>query len=279
MSCRLLPQDQTNATECKSCPAGTRSSSNGQVACIQCDSGRYTPIPGFSSCSSCLPGTFSGQRAITCQNCGRGRFSSNLDSSECVQCPAGSFADVEGLDQCKSCPRGTYSAANAFICTDCESGKYIDQEGMCVCARGAFFICCWKAIFSDSEVWLFFLCFATCQKDNPAVSLAHREDSSMRPGLSLAKSVRWAEHSLRPDSSSAFLARWEDTLILMDVKSAWIVSTAVRQVSSVKRRAASALQAGSKTRRRPRPAKNVALASTMATTGRGSVFSVRLAAL
>lgn len=143
------------------CPAG---SSNANVACVQCEAGKYSSTQGQNcvncldgsapnslgnatsciecnigtaakageaQCNSCGPGKFAEQKAkSTCVQCAGGRYSTGNQNSICEPCARGRFQSQEGQAECLECHRGRYADFPGLSeCPQCQPGKYTNQTG------------------------------------------------------------------------------------------------------------------------------------------------------
>jgi hypothetical protein len=119
------------SSQCSSCPFG--SYSNG-IECIDCDDG-WAPTADYTNCTECLPGYFAGSGAPQCTKCSTGRFSLESGATECticptggdvtICCPFGSIVDtVAGDASCIPCGPGTKAVVDA--CISCEVGHVLN---------------------------------------------------------------------------------------------------------------------------------------------------------
>ena len=154
--------DDYGATQCRSCPEGSGSTSVGLISQGQC---RWHCSPGFissdglggtlgtdcnSTCSSnctqrCLSSSQSGSEYSlcidrcsahvggACQACAPGTHQSSSRSTMCLGCPAGKYS-LSGSSVCTDCARGSYSnQSNASSCILCDYGTYQESVGQTAC--------------------------------------------------------------------------------------------------------------------------------------------------
>ena len=145
-------QDQTDANQCKLCPAGQYTNISGAASCNNCNPGTFADSVGSSSCSLCLAGSFqdqSGQSscklcepgtannsegAFSCSACPAGRFAVSSGQQFCEVCNAGTFQSQQGQTSCITCAPGTVAAVTGMSsCTACSPGKYQNQAGQASC--------------------------------------------------------------------------------------------------------------------------------------------------
>lgn len=108
---------------------------------VACASGSYSSSEGASTCSLCLPGTYSNTTASTgsfaCIGCMVGTYStvSGLGNfSQCLACAQGAYSSTPASSTCLLCALGTYSSAsNSSACLSCPPGQYGTQIGATVC--------------------------------------------------------------------------------------------------------------------------------------------------
>ena len=98
------------------CPGGADCNqlNNGtsKLVCQQCPNGRYSDVPGQTSCKDCPPGKFlnyNNAGVNSCQPCKSGTIS-GAAASECEACFFGKYHDTSG-NTCKKCPGGRFQNA------------------------------------------------------------------------------------------------------------------------------------------------------------------------
>ena len=119
------------ASECKDCPSGFKSSP-GSPFCIfdSCPAGKYS-LPLFPSvCVDCQPGRWSAGQ--TCTDCTAGKYLQTVGSSgeDCKNCPSG-FSSQPASTACTrvACEGGQYKysfLADTFVCLQCLPGQWSD---------------------------------------------------------------------------------------------------------------------------------------------------------
>ena len=161
---------RVHAEQCEKCPAGFTGRlqnedtvpSNRDIACAQCEAGKYSELPGLpdpTHCTECPAGTFSAAVAAesrdACVLCPAGSYSSQRGQTSvatCEPCPAGMHGnDVLGatsLDSgCQDCPHGTVQtelgAARSSNCSLCPAGTFSALLGFAgpsceMCPAGKF---------------------------------------------------------------------------------------------------------------------------------------------
>ena len=125
-------QDETSQKTCKGtvkCIPGkygqTGLTSQNEVRCTDCPSGKYAPSNGMENCGYCPSG----------------KFTNSNSQSSCLGnelCPAGKWTEPGATKQlvCKSCPVNTYNNYNgSIICNNCPNGKYNQNEGKTDCIQ------------------------------------------------------------------------------------------------------------------------------------------------
>ena len=138
LSCK---KDDCSATSCKDgyylsggkcyiCPAGSYCKNSVKNTC---SAGTYSSGEGWSSCSNCSAGTYSGEGASSCTNCPAGKYSSSAGSSSCSTCSAGTYSGA-GASGCSTCSAGTYSGAGSSSCTPCTGNYYQPSAGQSSCS-------------------------------------------------------------------------------------------------------------------------------------------------
>jgi hypothetical protein len=116
--------------ECSACPAGAYMDEAGAVAAI-------------TACKSCAAGTFSSSGSAACDACSPGFFSEK-GSSDCVPCEPGHYAAEEGSAACTACTIRHYQPESGQpSCLECAGGKTTRYPGAvpiseCLCHEGAF---------------------------------------------------------------------------------------------------------------------------------------------
>jgi sugar lactone lactonase YvrE len=91
----------TPGTSCAVCPAGT-SSESGSTTCTPCAAGSYSG-PFSSGCALCSPGYYA------------------TVGSSCSPCLPGTYSELSGSATCTSCPSGQFSGPSALSCTLCSA--------------------------------------------------------------------------------------------------------------------------------------------------------------
>ena len=93
--------------KCYICPAGSWCKNSVKNTC---SAGTYSSGTGWSSCSNCSAGTYSGAGASGCTNCPAGSYSSSAGSSSCKPCESPNYQPYEGKTSCSySCDTSTPS--------------------------------------------------------------------------------------------------------------------------------------------------------------------------
>jgi hypothetical protein len=134
-----VPGSSNKSIACQQCPSGTFNELTGQsrIACINCPAGTASSIEGSNSstsCSSCIPGSFSVAGSSVCVSCNPGTYSPTSNAGVCLPCPRGTYLSSYGgssLFQCKTCPLGTSTAVSGTIYeSDCVAGTFSCPLGM-----------------------------------------------------------------------------------------------------------------------------------------------------
>lgn len=131
-------QNQTAATFCEQCPAGTYSSSEGATSMS-------------SGCTYCPPGKFQllsanveGLDCVDCDACGSGFFREGCqgyDMGWCRQCPAATFKSSYGTSSCTPCPdHSTTTDVGSVSISECEcNAGFTGIVGGCIaCEEGSY---------------------------------------------------------------------------------------------------------------------------------------------
>ena len=127
---------------------------------VDCEIGRYAPVPFEGGCLECSPGFETDNRtgATSCTACDAGKFSTNATAwqclpcaegrsstsgqPECDSCEAGRFQALSGQGSCETCSVGKVApASGSMVCSECEPGKAqraSGQEQCEKCAEGKF---------------------------------------------------------------------------------------------------------------------------------------------
>ena len=95
-----------------------------------CATGTYNPLPGQSTCVTCLAGYYCGTTAL---------------SENIVDCPTGHYCPTGTINP-ERCPIGTYNDLTNQIaqsdCKSCTAGKFCSSEGLSAvsgtCSAGYF---------------------------------------------------------------------------------------------------------------------------------------------
>ena len=139
-------------TPCTDCPEGQFAEggyySEGETQCRPCAPGSYAD-PGShpSECAACPAGKADadGNQWTSCQTCLPGTFTANdardpvaLNATRCESCPPGMYdGDGNTTTPCSLCDRGKASphagATNASTCADCMPGRWSYEKGESVC--------------------------------------------------------------------------------------------------------------------------------------------------
>ena len=133
------PPHCTNCVgECKSCPVGYITSSNGQTQCTACNNGLFQTQSGQTTCKSCGMGQYANSRSSSCTACATGRYNNqNVNPAySCKTCGQGQYAP-NALVACYSCGFGKYADQNintAYSCKDCQAPKYSNLQGQSQCS-------------------------------------------------------------------------------------------------------------------------------------------------
>lgn len=118
------------------CPAGYKKVSgdcvmdmdapSSSTSCVECPPGHEA---NATSCSPCLPGTYTADSSKNCKICPPGSVTDTLKNNSattCTKCPAGKISQ-SSTEACTTCGHGTY-AFNGTECLPCESNMY-DNDG------------------------------------------------------------------------------------------------------------------------------------------------------
>ena len=93
--------------------------------CTICSAGKYKAVEGDEVCTSCPPGTWSGEAATACTPCLVGQYSLG-GAVLCTTCPAGTGTCGPGSSACDAtctaCPADTYEATAGKACGACAVG-------------------------------------------------------------------------------------------------------------------------------------------------------------
>jgi hypothetical protein len=128
--------DVAGLTECKSCPAGTKSYDDESLrtACEDCPEGSYTELTSSAKCSSCSTGKYSNAVGVTsCQQCVAGKLANESGMTECALCDSGYECSV-AAEFMKPCEKGTIQPqAGQSACSRCDLGRYQDATAQSEC--------------------------------------------------------------------------------------------------------------------------------------------------
>ena len=131
--------DPAYSYTCSLCPAGSFHAGNN---CNYCTPGKFSTIPGSTSCTSCESGTYSqatgANSATTCTPCPVGKFSESSGSADCTQCPAGTNSTSTGAssaDDCLDCGIGKFGTSDASACIDCVAGRFATNPKSSSCQQ------------------------------------------------------------------------------------------------------------------------------------------------
>ena len=152
---------RTNIGICLNCPAG-KYSSEGASECWPCQSPKFAPNDGMTSCVTGNTGTYFSLRSVydpvvgNYENCEAGMFTPDANSY-CERCAAGKFSDdaTGSVSVCSSCTAGTFSVEKSSLCSNCidelliyDSKTFVTlnthllspiestSSSMCVCTHG-----------------------------------------------------------------------------------------------------------------------------------------------
>ena len=106
--------------------------------CYKCAPGKYNPLKGGNTSSSCIP-CLAGQVSLEfgaskCKHCPNGT-SPNARNSNCNPCPAGKYLDAI-FRNCTECPKGRFSPSSGnAVCLPCKRGTYADYGQAVTCAH------------------------------------------------------------------------------------------------------------------------------------------------
>eukprot|EP00942_MAST-04A_sp_MAST-4A-sp1_P011916 g11916.t1 len=120
----------TETGGCTNCQSGKYGPSSGASSCKDCEAGKYGNIPGetteTAACQNCDAGKYSAKSGMgACTDCNTGKYSlteTNANSADvCISCDAGKYSADEGApsDVCKDCAAGSYSLGGNASCTSC----------------------------------------------------------------------------------------------------------------------------------------------------------------
>ncbi|GAB9473725.1 hypothetical protein Gpo141_00010872 [Globisporangium polare] len=106
----------------------------GDVFCLQCPEGSYSP-GALSKCVPCEPGSCSSQvGAASCDKCSIGTFNADFGKKVCVACPIGHFAEKNGSKVCAPCGPGRFaSGTGSSSCGFCPIGTISTVTGSTNC--------------------------------------------------------------------------------------------------------------------------------------------------
>jgi hypothetical protein len=119
--------------ECKDCPGGMFTSSDGSSSCSLCPRGKYAANITSNLCEVCAVGKIAGgEGAQACTNCTRGRFINITGGFSCLSCPSGR-AKAHG-NACKACFAGYYASAGSGVCLPCSPGWHTNHSAASACS-------------------------------------------------------------------------------------------------------------------------------------------------
>ena len=78
-------------------------------------------MAGATTCKTCPAGTFSSTQSPTCTLCPVGKYQPSSNSDACIACTAGKFQEAQGFTTCQDCPSGRAQAyTGADKCNECQ---------------------------------------------------------------------------------------------------------------------------------------------------------------
>ena len=130
---------------CLDCPVGLYSEVAGVAQCKNCPIGKYSDAEGVNTlfgCKSCADGKSSKGAKLAngeyCESCAAGQFALSIQTLGCLGCPVGQFSTVATVGQlCKDCPPGKLAiASGSRACTACLPGWFdpsydLANSGLC----------------------------------------------------------------------------------------------------------------------------------------------------
>ncbi|XP_063681376.1 major surface trophozoite antigen 11-like [Bolinopsis microptera] len=124
----------TASDSCSNCIAGTYSTENAS-SCVPCPGGTFSPVSGSEICTDCDAGSFSRNGSTTCTVCVPGTFSGRPGSTSCEPCAAGSSQDKPGQTLCSLCSPGTSTKGwtARSHCFSCSPGQFASGMGWASC--------------------------------------------------------------------------------------------------------------------------------------------------
>ena len=125
---------RTNIGICLNCPAG-KYSFEGASECLPCQSPKFAPNDGMTSCVTGNTGTYFNLRSVydpvvgNYETCEAGMFTPDANSY-CESCAAGKFSDdaTGSVSVCSSCTAGTFSVEKSSLCSNCIDELIIDSK-------------------------------------------------------------------------------------------------------------------------------------------------------
>ena len=117
---------------CVDCPVGWKGVQDDQLnKCVQCPTGR-TSEQGSTICQLCEAGTFMNVTGSErCKNCGAGQYRQKMEdggitptnATFCIDCPAG-WSSESASTKCQPCEAGYIGAVVGQDCSPCGVGQY-----------------------------------------------------------------------------------------------------------------------------------------------------------
>lgn len=149
----LDKQQHDEDTDCIECASGRYNDKTGQTSdasCKLCGAGSVTDTlleGGGTTCLQCLAGFHSHVAHVACIGCEAGRYSNvpgNTNRTDCRECESGSATNTlnnVGAHTCRKCPVGHFSEYPQNGCAGCKQGRYADKTGtkLCtLCQKGSY---------------------------------------------------------------------------------------------------------------------------------------------
>jgi surface protein len=178
-NCQAGRISDTAGSLCQNCQAGQYQSESGQLQCVPCSVGKFSPDSNSNSdldrttnCKLCDKGTYNNQPGqAECKKCIFGKYNTatqSVNEDACLLCGVGTYNDADGLGKacyrcpkanttgatsCDACPPGKYKELDSVNCIDCSAGQYTDDIDIQTCSK------CPTGYHAKN--------FSTIQDDNP----------------------------------------------------------------------------------------------------------------
>ena len=151
--------DQSSATECTPCDAGSYARTAGATSCTNCEPGKAVDTAAQSACVDCIAGQYAAAGSTVCTDCAAGEADADsLSSTPCVDCTAGTFSAVQATactdcaagqtdhdssptTTCTACVAGQISATDGSVnCVNCAAGQASTADGLAACTACTTFV-------------------------------------------------------------------------------------------------------------------------------------------